>query len=63
MTHFSPQPSLYRREWVNDLPTKYCVEWQRLGLVRPPVKSDGTVVRCKLYTSSMSLLTNINFLY
>ncbi|XP_067935326.1 uncharacterized protein [Watersipora subatra] len=55
MTHFSPKTSHYRREWVKDLPMKYRAEWQRLGLVKPPVKNDGTVVRSVPFYAAQQL--------
>jgi len=50
MTHFHPETSRYKRVWMKDLPSRYYREWERLGLVNPPVKKDGTAVRCELKT-------------
>jgi len=52
---FPPKSSRHKREWVRDLPAQVKEDWDEMGLVRPPVKKDGTVVRCKSLLESVSI--------
>ena len=46
-TYHPTRKSIDRRVWVRDMPTKYELDWDGLGLVKPTIAGDGHVIRCK----------------